>query len=318
MRRRLLPLAFVFALFTTLAGQQPAQAQQRPFAGFDEPGGYRLTFVVAGRERSINVWVPEGYDPDGEPVPLLLALHGAGGNGPELADITGFNDLATEQNFVVVYPDGVSGGWNDARPDTPMRVIDDVRFLDLTIDFIRDEMRIDPDRVYAAGYSMGGMMSFRLGCQLGDKIAAVASVASTFPAYLLDACLFADPIPVLVIQGTDDTIIPADGYRDSVGNRVMLSTDETMRYWSELNGCASGTRIQFLPDADPADGTRVRREFYDGCEDNASAELLLVRGGGHAWPGHPFTDAPAIGVTTMDLDATAEIWRFFEAHPRGG
>src|SRR5690606_26243950 len=71
MRRRLLPLVFVFALFTTLAGQQPAQAQQRPFAGFDEPGGYRLTFVVAGRERSINVWVTEGYDPDGEPVPLL-------------------------------------------------------------------------------------------------------------------------------------------------------------------------------------------------------------------------------------------------------
>jgi polyhydroxybutyrate depolymerase len=309
--RRLLPLLWLFALILVVA---PVAAQDAPVNQFDQPGGYTLRFMVGGVERRIHVFIPPSYDFDGEPVPLLMALHGAGGTGAGLSSFSGFNQLADEQGFIVVYPDGYNGAWNDARPSARTLPIDDVRFLSLTIDFLVDQLRIDTDRVYAAGYSMGGMMAFRLGCQLPDKIAGVASVASTFPAYQLDACLFAEPVPVLVIQGTEDTVIPAEGYRDQFGNRMMLSVDETMRYWSDVNECASGVRLQFLADADPGDGTRVRRETYDDCA--AGAELLRVTGGGHTWPGHPFQAPLELGATSLDVDASAEIWRFFAAQSR--
>ena len=315
MRGRLWTLVLIVAGFI-LMPWLPVDAQQTPVDGFDAPGGYTLGFVIGGVERSINVFIPPGYDPDGEPVPLLIAMHGAGGTGQGLASFVGFNELATEEGFIVVYPDGFNGAWNDARPDARLLRIDDVRFISLTIDFLTERLRIDPDRVYATGYSMGGMMAFRLGCQLRDKIAAVASVASTFPAYQLDSCLFAQPVPVLVIQGTEDDVIPVEGYRDQYGNRMMMSADETMRYWSQTNGCQTGVRLQFLPDADPEDGTRIRRESYDGCANDAGAELLLVRGGGHTWPGHPLATSFELGPTSMDIDASAEVWRFFEAHTR--
>ncbi len=305
----------VLAVFMLLV-VQPVAAQQAPVDDFAEPGGYTLGFVIDGLERNIHVFIPPGYAADSAPVPLLLALHGAGGSGQGIASFSGFNELATEAGFIVVYPDGYNGAWNDARPDARVLRVDDVRFLSLTIDFLVERLNIDTDRIYAAGYSMGGMMAFRLGCQLRDKIAAVASVASTFPAYQLDSCLFAAPVPVLVVQGTEDSVIPVEGYRDQFGNRLMMSADETMRYWSETNGCQTGVRLQFLPDADAEDGTRVRRESYDGCA--ASTELLRVQGGGHTWPGHPIETTFELGVTSMDIDASAEVWRFFEAHTRAG
>lgn len=309
MRRSLLLLLLSVVL---VVGVSSVAAQNTPIEGFDAPGGYTLGFVVGGVERRINVFIPPSYDFDGEAVPLVLALHGAGGTGAGLASFSGFNELADEQGFIVVYPDGVNRAWNDARPDARILQIDDVRFLSLVIDFMGRELHIDPDRVYAVGYSMGGMMAFRLGCQLRDKITAVASVASTFPAYQLDSCLFAAPVPVMVVQGTEDPVVPAEGYRDRYGNRMMMSVDETMRYWSQTNDCASGVRLQFVPDAAPDDGTRVRRELYDDCA--AGVELLRVTGGGHTWPGHPF-DAPLeLGPVSLDIDATAEIWRFFEAN----
>lgn len=315
MRGQLWTLFWIIAGFLLLPSL-PVTAQDTPVDGFDEPGGYTIGFVIGGVERSINVFIPESYAADGAPVPLLIALHGAGGTGQGMASFSGFNALASEEGFIVVYPDGHNGAWNDARPDPRVLQVDDVRFISLMIDFLAERLNIDADRVYAAGYSMGGMMAFRLGCQLRDKIAAVASVASTFPAYQLDACLFARPVPVLVIQGTEDSVIPVGGYRDSYGNRLMLSADETMRYWAESNGCQTAVRLQFLADADAEDGTRVRRESYDGCADGASAELLRVTGGGHTWPGHPIQTTFELGVTSMDIDASAEVWRFFEAQTR--
>lgn len=311
MRGQLRAFPILLAAFVLLASL-PVAAQQTTTDDFDGPGAYTIGFVVGGVQRRINLFIPEDYAPDAAPVPLLIAMHGAGGTGQGIASFSGFNELATEYGFIVVYPDGYNGAWNDARPDPRVLQVDDVRFISLMIDFLTERLNIDSERVYAAGYSMGGMMAFRLGCQLRDKIAAVASVASTFPAYQLDSCLFAQPVPVLVIQGSEDGVIPVAGYRDQYGNRLMMSADETMRYWSETNGCQTGVRVRFLPDTDRADETRVRRESYEGCADGANTELLLVTGGGHTWPGHPIQTTFELGVTSMDIDASAEIWRFFE------
>lgn len=316
MTARALLLTGLVALLFAFAEAHPGRAQREAVDSFDNPGAYSLGFVVGGRERSLHVFVPPDYDRNGEPVPLVLVLHGAGGTGPSIASFSGFDSLAREAGFIVAYPDGFNRAWNDARPLRETLVIDDVTFISRMIDFLTTQINIDPERIYVAGYSMGGMMAFRLACQLPHQIAAAASVASTFPAYQLDACLFAEPAPVLIIQGTEDTVIPAEGYRDPYGNRMMLSVGESMRYWAEHNRCNEKFTLETLPDADPEDGTRIRRQAYTDCADGTSVELLLVRGGGHTWPGHPFEARLDVGRTSMDIDATRAIWEFFQRHTR--
>lgn len=311
----------VFILITLLGTAGSIQAQdaeetQVPVSGFEEPGIYNVGFIVGGLERMVEVYIPPAYFEQTEPVPLLLVLHGAGGSGRGIAEFSEFASLADDEGFVLAFPDGYNGAWNDARPDARVARVDDVTFLRRVITFMDANLNLDERNVFAAGYSMGGMMSFRLGCQLQDNIAAVASVASTFPAYLLDSCLFVEPVPVLLIQGTEDEVIPPAGYRDPLGNRMMLSVDETMRYWSETNVCAPTPTRDLLPDADPNDGTRVRARSYSACANDADVTVLLVRGGGHSWPGHVIPTSFDIGRTSMDIDATEAIWSFFEAHRR--
>lgn len=305
----------VLVVLAALSTAGALYAQGNPIDGFDSPGAYTLGFVVGGLERSINVYVPEGYDPD-ELMPLVLVLHGAGGTGAGVASFTGFNALADEEGFVVVYPDGYRRAWNDQRPDAELLQVNDVGFINAVIDFLDENLAIDPDRIYATGYSMGGMMSFRLGCQLQDRIAAAASVASTFPAYQLDACVFTNPVPVLVIHGTGDEVVPIQGYRDQFNNRLMLSADETLRYWADHNNCTDAVETVSLPDTDPDDQTRVRVQSHDECENDADVAVYIVRGGGHTWPGRPFEASFDLGRTSMDMDATRVVWEFFKAHPR--
>lgn len=315
MNPRVLMIAAVLLALGCLHGSA-ALAQQTPVDSFDSAGAYTLGFTLDGRERRAHVFVPPGYDPQGEPVPLVLVLHGAGGAGASIATFSGFNELAAEAGFVVAYPDGYNRAWNDARPSAQTLGVDDVSFISRLIDFLAGQIHIDSARIYAAGYSMGGMMAFRLGCQLQDKIAAVVSVASTFPAYQLDACLFADPVPVLTIQGTEDEVIPAAGYRDPYGNRLMLSVDESLRYWVQHNRCDPVYSFEALPDLDPDDGTRVRRTTYADCANEAEVSLLLVRGGGHTWPGYAFDPSIRLGQTSLDFSAAEAAWEFFARHPR--
>jgi polyhydroxybutyrate depolymerase len=305
----------VVALLALLVVGTVSAQEDAPPDAFHGPGGYELHLIIEGVQRNVMVYIPASYyDNDEAPVPMVIVLHGAGGTGRRIAGVSEFNTLADAEGFIVVYPDGLGGAWNDARPDPRTLGVDDVGFIEQMIAFMADHASIDAARVYASGYSMGGMLAYRLGCQLPDRIAAVASVASTFPAYELDSCLFAPPVPVLVIQGTADEVIPVEGYRDPYGSRLMLSADETVRYWQQQNHCGTGYSVMALPDDDPADATRVRRQAYTNCQNGADVVLYLVQGGGHTWPGHAMNTTFDVGPTSMDMDATAVIWSFFEGH----
>src|SRR5690606_3477839 len=121
-------------------------------------------------------YIPEGYSEDADPFPLIFAFHGAGGTGAAIASYSAFNDLADAENFIMVYPNGVNRVWNDARiGDSRVGNINDVGYISSVIDYLTETLNIDAARVYATGHSMGGMFAFRLGCELQDKIAAVAS-----------------------------------------------------------------------------------------------------------------------------------------------
>lgn len=302
LRKFLLPIMIGLLIVGIAAAQDAALG----------PGQHDLSLTVNTAERTYRVYVPEGYSAD-EAVPLLIVMHGAGGSGAWMERLTQFDDLAEANAFVVAYPDGINQIWNDGRVgDSRVSAdFDDVGFIAALIDDLSTRLEIDPARVYATGYSMGGMMAFRLGCELQDKIAAVASVASTFPGYLLAACETVEPVPVMIIQGTDDMTIPWNGIKR--GNTpIYLSTAESAVYWAVTNGCEEEPLMVEGLDLDPSDGTVVRQINYRNCANDASVAIYAIIGGGHTWPGTPLEAGG--GTVSRDLYASPAIWKFFESH----
>ncbi len=299
------PSAAVTPEATAEATLEPGQMLE-----FPGPGSYTVHMPYDDGDRTYHVYIPVGYRDDGDPLPLVIVMHGAGGNGDDMASMTNFNALADGENFVVVYPNGVNGAWNDGRSPGAATNHDDVRFLSDIVTFMKGQLNIDGRRVYATGYSMGGMMSYRVGCELSDVFAAVGSVASTMPYYLVATCDAAPPIPLIVIQGTDDPIVPWMGV-----SGAYLSATQTLGYWGLHNECTARFDLEVLPDVVPADYTRVVRQALPGC----SADFVLygIYLGGHTWPAHSI-NARQLGATTQDIDATAVIWDFFKVHSLPG
>jgi polyhydroxybutyrate depolymerase len=279
---------------------------------YPEPGSYTVQERFAIGPRQFRIYIPSGY-PDaeaaGESVPLVIVMHGAGGNGAGMERITGFDQVAERETFIVVYPDGIDGGWGDGRE--PADPNDDVSYLEHVMDFVSDGFAIDQERIYATGYSMGGMMSYRLGCLLPGRIAAVASVASTFPEYQQPDCDPAPPVPVMMVLGTYDDVIPWDG------RPGYFSTQESVEYWLAHNECVAKADIIEEFDIMPVDKLRARRETFNQCAEGSEVTLFGAVGGGHSWPGHPGVAelVPVLGGTSMDFDATFVIWEFFQRHP---
>jgi polyhydroxybutyrate depolymerase len=295
---------------STIEPEITPEATSEATSNFPGAGGYTVTDTIGGIQRAYRIYIPETESAD--PIPLVIVLHGAGGNGAWMENISGFDNLADSEGFVAVYPDGINRVWNDGRVgDARVGNTDDVGFIAQIIDFAAGKLNIDTERIYATGYSMGGMLSFRLGCELPDKLAAIASVASTFPEYLMTTCSDTAPIPVLVIQGTDDPVVPWAGVRGG-----YLSALNSLTYWANHNGCAEESGIAIEDDQDPNDHTRILRQAYSQCEGSADVTLYGVFQGGHTWPGRPFEAPFELGLTSADMDASQVIWEFFSSHPQ--
>lgn len=168
---------------------------------------------------------------------VVLILHGGGkADGDETAARTGFWQLADQHGFLAVYPNGVDSQWNDGRGKTYKRAAgntdnDDVGFIADLIDVLVADFAADADRIYVTGLSNGGMMTLRLGCELDEKIAAIAPVIASMPKNISATCAPAGPLPVLLMNGTDDPIVPWNGgdvrvFRKSLG--AVLSTQATV------------------------------------------------------------------------------------------
>jgi polyhydroxybutyrate depolymerase len=281
--------------------------------------------TVDGRERSYRVYVPTSID-SAEPVPLLFVIHGGGGDAKSAEQIThsGFHALAETHGFIVVYPEGVDKHWNDGRnlDDTATQEdIDDVGFFAALIDHMGEQYAIDRARVYATGISNGGFMSYRLACELSDQITGIAAVTANLSEPLAATCQPTQPVSVLIINGTDDPLVPFEGgpvqvFRQTRGQ--ILSTEESVAFWREQNGCEGDPIVETLPDRDPDDGTRVRRETFTDCTSGRAVQLYVVEGGGHTWPGgSQYLHRWFVGRTSNDIDANAIIWAFFEDQAGG-
>src|SRR5579872_5005395 len=270
----------------------------------------KATLHVGGLTRTYVVHLPVAYTP-GRAYPLVLAFHGRGTTASWMAHRTNLNSVADEHHFLVVYPDGYKKQWGDGRGHTPSERdgVDDVAFIATLIEMLRTQLNIDTRRIYATGISNGGFFSFRLGCLLAEKIAAIAPVAATLPVNLTTVPPADWPVPLLLIHGTKDRRVPANGGVLRVGGHT-LSTTESVAFWARRNGCSDGTPITENLEARTNDGTWVQRTRYPGCQPQASVELYTIVNGGHTWPGgFPYLPTMITGKTSRNLDASATIWR---------
>lgn len=288
-------------------------------------GSYRDSIIVNGLERTYLMHIPLSFDKTKQ-IPLLIALHGGGGSGEAMVALTlgGFNVLSEREGFIVAYPDGIENHWNDGRGLSRYRTqrenIDDVGFISVLIDHLIKKYNIDKKRIYITGMSNGAMMSYRLACELTDKIAAIAPVAGNIPKNLFPRCLPTRSISVLAINGVNDPLMPYEGgdITGPLGIKKLgkvLSTSETIKFWVNHNQCSSTPIITLELDKDPRDGTRVRKEVYGQGKDGTEVILYAIEGGGHTWPsGYQYLNERIIGKTSKDINANEVIWKFFQMH----
>lgn len=275
--------------------------------------------TIGGRERRYAVYVPPNLMPG---APLVIVLHGGGGDGPYMRMSTGFefDMLADANGFVVVYPNGIDRGWNTCRKrvnNTAKRErIDDVAFIEAIIAHEALAHGIDRRRVYATGHSFGGQMALRLGLERPNEFAGIAAISSNLPVPADNECAASEmPIPTMIINGTDDPVNPYRGGRPGNGREgSVLSTEATAAYFVRLNGAGETPQITRLPHQDDSDPTWVERTAWTNSGHDAVV-LYTIHSGGHVVPQPWFRYPSNVGRQTRDLDAPAAIWAFFAALP---
>lgn len=246
---------------------------------------FYITFE--GIERSYKVHLPPDYHPDSL-YPLVFNLHGSGSNAIEQQLYCGFDFVADTAGIVMVYPNGVDNQWNVYGSAG----VNDVGFISTLIDTLSANYSIDADRVYSTGMSLGGFMSYRLACELSDRIAAIASVTGLL---VTNPCEPPRPFPVLQMHGTADAIVP------------YAFVPTTIDFWTAFNNCPEDPVITELPDIDTTDQSTVTVSYYGLCDDFTEVILYTINGGEHTWPGATIL----IGITNQDIDGSVEIWNFF-------
>ena len=284
-----------------------------PQQGSLQVGWSARTVVSGGQQRCYHLYVPSSYDP-ARPAPLVVSLHGFLSNPASQAWISGWHKLADQEGFLVAYPQGTSwpqrwnagAAWNAG--------VDDVQFFRDLVDDVAGAGAIDRSRVYVNGFSNGGGMAVRIACEAGDQVAAIGTVAAA--VVQVGDCNPARPVPVLAFHGTADPIVPYEG--GDMPSRLLREGAEQTRAparfagaeewtasWAEGNGCA--TEAESIPPQGD-----VRGERYTHCNQGADVILYTIEDGGHTWPGG--VPLPIVGKTSDAIDATEEMWRFFQAY----
>jgi polyhydroxybutyrate depolymerase len=240
---------------------------------YQEPGDYLDSMMVSNLERWFVVHLPPQYEP-GEPMPIVLNLHGRSSNAIQQRDASRMNQKADEECFIFVYYQALG------QPTTWFGVLfgevgqpDMAFFIDL-ISYLEGQISVDPARIYATGISNGATMVNRLGCEMSDVFAAVAPVAGAHSG--LHLCEIVQPVSMLAVHGTDDQIISFEG-----SGPDMPSVQTWVEAWAERNGCLGNPRSE-QPYED------VLLESWDNCDDGTAVGLYAVEGGGHTWLGFEY------------------------------
>lgn len=270
---------------------------------------------VDGRERAYVVHLPPDYNQD-TLWPLVIALHGGGGNAENIIQMSGLSEKADESGFIVVYPNGTGQmkdtflTWNAANccGYALDNKVDDIKFIRLLIEQLKQEYSVDSRRIFVTGISNGAKLAYDLACRLSDTIAAIAPVAGSFD---LSDCSPQDPVAVIIFHGTaDQSLLYRGGVPKKIYDkhqRVDHSVAHAVAFWVEHNGCITVPKRQRQ--------RHIIKETYAGGKNNTEVVLYTIRGGGHAWPGGE-KSSPRADEPTQEISATDLMWQFFLKHPK--
>jgi polyhydroxybutyrate depolymerase len=287
-RRRLALSALLLAGLALTGCASPFAAADAPKVDVaDQSDTHELEFD--GVDRHYVAHVPDGAA-IGAPLtlPVLVVLHGAGSNAAKMETATGLSDYAKADNFIVVYPSGtqaadISGqlAWNaEGCCGVPARTkVDDVGFISAVLDDIEQKYAVDTSRIYVAGFSNGGMMTYRLSCELGDRIAGIGVVSGAFN---LTECDSDVAIDTLIVHGTGDLTVPYRGGPTNertaarFGRWTNASVADARRIWIDRDGCENSPDEEVTPP--------VTTEIFTECDDDTKLEVVTIADGMHNWP----------------------------------
>lgn len=293
-------------------GPEPVADDARPLT---RPGDYAFHFRHQERLRYYRIHVPSGYRP-GEPAPMLLSLHGGGGNMDIQAEERFYRHISQSERagFIAVFPNGYSrredaslATWNAGRCCGPARdeQSDDVGFLREVVARVQRKLDIDTQRIFVDGMSNGGMMAYRLACEAADLFRAVAAVAGTDNTRHCDP---AQPVSILHIHARDDDMVLFEGGagRPRAAVTEFTSVTASTAGWVAHNACAASPRRVLQLDGAYCD-------LWSDCAGRSEVKLCVTEEGGHAWPGG--SKPRGRGEPSRAIDATALIWDFFASQP---
>lgn len=248
--------------------------------------------MVGEMERSYLLYIPAGLA-NNQPVPVVFVFHGSGGDPRSMRAGLGFNDIADNAGFIVVYPKGINGIWNPVTPSHELSTnVDDLGYVRQILLDLKKNVQIDPKRIYSTGFSLGAMFSFRLACEMSDIFAAIGPVSG---AHLYNPCEPEHPVSVIQVHGLEDANVPYEG---DPTIQDFLSTEEDIKFWTQLDGCDDYPLVENLLNES------ITHTAYTTCNAGSAVELFLIEKGTHAWP------------SKYIWDASQTIWEFFAAHPK--
>jgi polyhydroxybutyrate depolymerase len=209
---------------------------------------------------------------------------------------------------------GQTGGQGGNR-GAGRRSSNDLAFFNAMLDQLETEYSVDENRIFATGFSDGGFMDFQLGCNLANRIAAIAPVGAEMAKSQVEFCKnwTFRPVALLMINGTEDPVLPYKG-RSSVP--ATVSAPDTAKDWAKTAGCGKSSQRTTIPPR-ASGGLQTNVDSYTDCTQGAEVLLYSIVDGGHFWPGgeQPYVPANKIGRSSDDLEANEVIWKFFVAHP---
>jgi polyhydroxybutyrate depolymerase len=288
-------LVFAIALSACTTGQggPSPTPTPTPIPTF-QPDASERTVVVNDLERSYLLHIPPDLN-NQQPVPVVFAFHGYTIMPKGMQYATRMDEIADREKFLVVYPKGIELSWNTGWEEGThggyalAHNVDEPAFIRQILSDLDTFTNIDPKRIYAMGHSQGGMVVYRLGCEMSDTFAAIAPVAGL---HLLSDCNPTQAVSVIHVHGLSDQFVHFSGG----GKFDFPSVEEGIETWVELNNCVS-----FATEEDEENG--ITHITYDPCQAGTAVELYTIDSGGHDWP-------------RTKMPASEIIWDFFVAHPK--
>lgn len=258
------------------------------------------SLLIDGHYRSFHFNKPSANNINSS---LIFVLHGSGGNGiKSMKGTAKLMALAGSENILMVFPDGYKKNWNECRKMAPAAAnvenIDENTFFSQMIDYCVTNYIINRNRVFVVGTSGGGHMAYTLAMTIPEKFKAITAIVANLPvASNMDCIEKRTPIPVMIINGTNDPTNPYNGGISAKNKGLVRSTDENFRYWATLGGYKGESTMEALPDTDPTDGKTIEKYTYKQ-KGKPEVTLLKVINGEHNNP--------------KDIDVYLESWNFFK------